>query len=124
VANDIRVAVPAQARFLRIARLTAAGVATDLDFDLRDIEDLRVAVDEMCAVLIDGASPDVELELRYRTDGDELEIVGTCDQPGEPPEIHPVALELLSMTSDAFEIDGDGTTRSFRLLKRRRDPSV
>ncbi len=122
--TDIRVVVPAETRFLRIARLTAAGVATDLDFDLRDIEDLRVAIDEMCAVLIDGAEPGVELELRYHVDGDHLEIEGRCDQAGDPPEIHPVALELLSMTADEFGVTGDGASRSFRLVKRRGDQSV
>ena len=121
--NDIRVVVPAQTRFLRIARLTAAGVATDLGFDLRDIEDLRVAVDEMSAVMIDGVDDSAELELRYSVDGDHLEIEGRCAQGGTPPEIHPVALELLSMTADEFRVDGDGSTRSFRLVKRRSDPS-
>jgi serine/threonine-protein kinase RsbW len=122
--HDIRVVVPAQTRFLRIARLTAAGVATDLGFDLRDIEDLRVAVDEMCAVVIDGAVDGAELELRYILDGDRLRIEGRCDQGGTPPEIHPVALELLTLTADEFEVDGDGSTRSFRLVKSHRDPSL
>ncbi len=122
--NDIRVVVPAQTRFLRIARLTAAGVATDLGFDLRDIEDLRVAVDEMCAAMIDGADDHAELELRYLVDGDHLEIEGHCAQVGAPPEIHPVALELLTMTADEFHVDSDGVTRSFRLVKHRRDPSL
>jgi len=124
VGHDIRVVVPAQPRYLRIARLTAAGVATDLGFDLRDIEDLRVAVDEMCAVVIDGAGPDVELELAYRADGDHLEIVGRCAQAGQPPEIHPVAVELLTMTADEFSVDGDGAARTFRLVKQRRDSST
>ncbi len=121
--NDIRVVVPAQARFLRIARLTAAGVATDLGFDLRDIEDLRVAVDEMCAAVIDGAQPDTDLDLVYRTDGDQLTIEGTCTQAGQAPELHPVAVELLTMTADAFEVASDGRVRSFRLVKRRSDPA-
>ena len=122
--HDIRVVVPAQNRFLRIARLTAAGVATDLGFDLRDIEDLRVAVDEMCAVIIDGVDTEAALELRYILDGDRLEIEGQCAQPGTPPDIHPVARELLTLTADEFGVDGDGSTRSFRLVKRRRDPEV
>jgi len=122
--DHIRVVVPAQARYLRIARLTAAGVATDLDFDLRDIEDLRVAVDEMCAVIIDGADPGAELELRYRVIDDQLEIVGRCPQQGEAPEIHPVALELLAMTADEFDVESSDSTRTFRLLKRRRDQST
>ena len=56
-ASVIRLSIPAELRFLRIARLTAAGIAGDLGFGLQDVEDLRVAVDEMCAALIEDAGP-------------------------------------------------------------------
>jgi hypothetical protein len=120
--DEIRVTIPAQARFLRIARLTAAGVAGDLGFDLRDIEDLRVAIDGMCAVVIESAPPEVDLALTYQAVDGCLEIDGTCPLPGPPPEIHPIARELLSMTADEFEVGSDGSARTFRLVKRRTDP--
>ncbi len=119
--DEIRVVIPAQARFLRIARLTAAGVAGDLGFDLRDIEDLRVAIDEMCAVVIESAGDGVELALSYRAVDGSLEIEGRCGLDGAPPEIHPIARELLSMTADEFDVGSDGTARTFRLVKRRTD---
>ena len=116
---EIRLAIPAQSRFLRIARLTAAGIAGDLGFSLQEIEDLRVAVDEMCAVLIDGADPSVELDLVYRIRGDELHLEGHCALDGPVAELHPVAQELLTMTADEFVVDADGDGRRFRLVKRR-----
>jgi len=122
--DEVRVVIPAQARFLRIARLTAAGVAGDLGFDLREIEDLRVAVDEMCAVVIEGAPSDVELSLVYRADDGELEIEGRCPQDGVAPEIHPIARELLAMTADEHETGASGGVRSFRLVKRRTNRSA
>jgi len=122
--DEVRVVIPAQARFLRIARLTAAGVAGDLGFDLREIEDLRVAVDEMCAVVIEGAPGGVELSLVYRADDGELEIEGRCAQDGVAPEIHPIARELLAMTADEHEIGARDGVRSFRLVKRRTDRSA
>src|SRR3954453_20233667 len=103
----IRLSIPAELRFLRIARLTAAGIAGDLGFGLQDVEDLRVAVDEMCAALIEDAAPGVEFEVSYRIGEGRLEIEGRCDQPGAPPALHPVARELLSMTADDFSLDGD-----------------
>jgi serine/threonine-protein kinase RsbW len=120
----IRVTIPAHPRFLRIARLTAAGVAGDLGFGLQDVEDLRVAVDEMCAALIDGADPSDELEVVYQIDGDALGIEGTCSHSGPAPELHPVARELLGMTADEFAIDGDARGRRFRMVKRRSDLTV
>ncbi len=120
----IRLTIPAELRFLRIARLTAAGIAGDLGFGLQDVEDLRVAVDEMCAALIEDAAPGVEFEVAYRIGEGRLEIEGRCDQPGAPPALHPVARELLSMTADDFSLDGDQDGRRFRLTKLRSDLTV
>jgi serine/threonine-protein kinase RsbW len=121
--TDIKVVIPAQPRFLRIARLTVAGLAGEVGFGLRDIEDLRVAIDEMCAVVIEDADPGLELALVYRVDGTRIEIEGSCGQKGAPPDIHPVARELLAMTADEFQLDGDDGGRTFRLVKHRTDPT-
>jgi serine/threonine-protein kinase RsbW len=124
VTSEVRVTIPAQARFLRIARLTAAGVAGDAGFDLREIEDLRVAIDEMCAVVIEDAPEGVELSLTYQSRDGHLEIAGSCTQSGPPPDVHPIARELLALTADEFEVGSDGGVRTFRLVKRRTDRST
>jgi serine/threonine-protein kinase RsbW len=120
----IRLTIPADMRFLRIARLTAAGIAGDLGFGLQDVEDLRVAVDEMCAALIEDADPAFDFELAYRISEGQLVIEGRCPQGGPPPALHPVARELLTMTADDFSIEGDDDGRRFLLIKRRSDLTV
>jgi len=119
--RHIRLAIPADVRFLRVARLTAAGVAGDLGFGLQAIEDLRVAIDELCALVIDRADAGAELELEYQIADDELIIEGRCSGSGGVPQIHPVAAELLRMTADEYEVAGDGSGRSFRLIKRQHE---
>jgi serine/threonine-protein kinase RsbW len=121
VAEDtpVRLAIPARARYLRLARLTAAGIAGDMGFGLEAIEDLRVAVDEVCAILIDGADDGVELELSYSANGEGLVIEGSCANAGAVPDLHPVARELLAMTADEYDVQPDGDGVSFRLVKRR-----
>lgn len=117
----IRLTIPAESRYLRIARLTAAGVATDLGFDLEGIEDLRVAVDEVCALLLGGPAG-AELQLSYAPDGDGVVIEGRSPaRPDEPVEIHPVARELLDLTADDYDVTADGEGRRFRLVKLRRN---
>jgi serine/threonine-protein kinase RsbW len=116
--SPVRLVIPARARFLRLARLTAAGIAGDIGFGLDAIEDLRVAVDEVCAVLIAGVEGAAELELVYRASADGLVIEGSCVNGGSVPELHPVARELLAMTADDYSVSAAGDTVSFRLLKR------
>jgi len=117
--SPVRLVIPARARYLRLARLTAAGIAGDLGFGLEAIEDLRVAVDEVCAILIEGVSDHAELELVYRAADDGLVIEGSCPNPGAEPDPHPVARELLAMTADDYSVYAAGDVVSFRLLKRR-----
>jgi len=53
---DIDITVPADGAYLSVLRTAAAGLAARLDFTLDDIEDLRVAVDEACSILLAQAS--------------------------------------------------------------------
>src|SRR4051794_20755870 len=45
----VRLEVPADPRYLRVVRLVASACAADAGFDIDDIEDVRVAADELCA---------------------------------------------------------------------------
>lgn len=126
----VQLAIPAKSRYLRLARLTAAGIASDLGFSLQGVEDLRIAVDEACALLIEGCEEPGhddghQIELRYRIAGDKLLIDGTssCGN-GEPIEIHAVAQELLDMTAEEYEIICTDSGRGFRLVKHRQDAAV
>lgn len=114
----IRLQIPAVARYLRLARLTGAGMASDLGFSVDALEDLRVAIDELCAALIDDTPVGTELELSYRELDGGLEIEGRCVAPTEnPPVLHAVARELLSILADEYSIGAAGRERSFRLVK-------
>ncbi|MFI7586689.1 ATP-binding protein [Spongisporangium articulatum] len=66
---DLR--VPADPAYLAVIRTAMVGVATRLDLTLDEIEDLRIAVDEACALLIDQHhQPDSWLHALFRVDVD------------------------------------------------------
>ncbi len=54
---DAELRLPADTAQVAVLRMTSAGIAARLDFTLEDIEDLRMAVGEACALLLDGADP-------------------------------------------------------------------
>ena len=115
----VRLTVPAEARFLRLARLTAAGLAGDLGYSVDAIEDLRIAVDELCAAVIEDAAASASLTITYTEDDGALVVEGFCDDTAAPlPELHAVAQELLAMLADEYALTGDGDGRTFRLVKR------
>ena len=112
LSSDIVLSFPAHTTNLRIARLTASSVATDLGFGLEDTEDLRVAVTELSSALIDDHETDARLELRFRIDGDAVVVEGRRGESGVLPELDPIARELLVVTTDEHTLearDGDWT---------------
>ena len=115
----VELSVPADTRHLRLARLAASGYGADLGFSLDDIEELRLAVGEACALLVDHAPPESRLVLRYAADGPLLMIEGRCPA-ATAAEVHvdPVAQAVMVNTVDSFDLDRAGDQNTFRLTKR------
>ncbi|GAA3606683.1 hypothetical protein GCM10022223_23230 [Kineosporia mesophila] len=68
---DLR--VPADPAYLAVVRTAAAGLGTRLDLTLDEIEDLRIAVDEACSLLLAGrAHPGRTLDAAF-----EVGLVGS-----------------------------------------------
>jgi serine/threonine-protein kinase RsbW len=51
--DTVHLRVPADPAYLAVIRTATAGLAARLDLTLDEIEDLRIAVDEACALLLD-----------------------------------------------------------------------
>ena len=51
----VELRLPADGAYLSVLRTATAGLAARLDFTLDEIEDLRIAVDEACALLLPDA---------------------------------------------------------------------
>lgn len=114
----VQLTIPATSRYLRLARLTAAGLAGDLGYSVDAIEDLRIAVDELCAAIIEETTGAAELELIYRETDGGLVVEGTCKaRSANAPELHGVARELLNMLADEYSIGAIDGFRNFRLVK-------
>jgi serine/threonine-protein kinase RsbW len=110
----VHLQIPAEARYLRLARLTASSLAADLDFGTDELDDLKVAVDELCAVLLHEA--DGPLDLSFETNGRRIVVQGSCATASDtPPELHPFASELLSIVADSFSLELEAGRCRFEL---------
>jgi serine/threonine-protein kinase RsbW len=71
---DLR--VPADPAYLAVVRSTTAGLAARLDLTLDEIEDMRIAVDEACALVMSRRSqPGASLHAAFTVGNDTLEVV-------------------------------------------------
>lgn len=72
--DHVTVSMPAEGAYLSVLRTATAGLAARLDFTLDEIEDLRIAVDEACAMLLTQAIPGTNLECVFDLGADEMTI--------------------------------------------------
>jgi serine/threonine-protein kinase RsbW len=84
--DQVTVRLPAEGAYLSVLRTTTAGLAARLDFTLDEIEDLRIAVDEACAMLVRQAVPGSSLECDFTLDQDMMTIAVSvsCSEPEQP----------------------------------------
>lgn len=117
--QEVLLTVPAMPEFLRVARVTASGLASRLGFSIDEVDDLRLALDELCFAVIGKGGEDSELRLRYVLDSGSLTIEGvTVRQDDDPLALGELSRQILTALVDDHELwDGDGSGH-FSLTKR------
>ena len=103
-ADQVTVRMPADGAYLSVLRTATAGLAARLDFTLDDIEDMRIAVDEACAMLLSQAIPGSSLECSFTLSPDDMTIAVSvpCLNP-RPPSGDTFAWTVLSALAGAVE---------------------
>lgn len=77
--DTILLVLPFKAEYVSIARLTASGIANRVGFDYDSIEDIKVAVAEVCNKLINlGSTTAGEYTIVFEVRGGNLQITFKC----------------------------------------------
>jgi serine/threonine-protein kinase RsbW len=93
----VEVRLPADGAYLSVLRTATAGLAARLDFTIDEIEDLRIAVDEACAMLLAQAVADTELYCRFTLEPPTLIVeVTAATREGRIPARDTFAWTVLS----------------------------
>jgi hypothetical protein len=78
--DAVRLRLPAEPRYARVARLTAAALATAAGFDHDEVDDLRGAIADLCAELfVEGATGHVDLVFDLDRETMRVEATRTTD---------------------------------------------
>ena len=110
--------VPAQPEFLRVVRMTASGLGSRLGFTIDEVDDLRLALDELCFALI-GKGIEGSLELTYVLEEHALVISGeVAKETSAAGELNDLSRQILTALVDEHQLRDGETKRSFTLTKR------
>ncbi len=82
--EPVELTIPVESDLVVLARLTAATVASRAGFDVEEVEDLRLAVDELCVSIVNGSGAG-RLNLTFTSDQGSVEVVCIMDEPGTAP---------------------------------------
>ncbi len=123
-ADTVTVRMPADGAYLSVLRTATAGLAARLDFTLDDIEDMRIAVDEACAMLLSQAVPGSSLECTFALSADDMTIT-VCVQSlnPRPPSADTFAWTVLSALAGSAHAQVGPTDRLAVVMRKSRRPS-
>jgi hypothetical protein len=112
--EQILLVVPARAEMWSVVRMTASALASRLDFSFEDIEDLRLAVTELCGTCATGAGPSTTCECRFDLSDDGLKmhcrvspvvVVDPVDEEHRLMSTLELSQQILQATVDSYVIE-------------------
>lgn len=125
VRDVVQLKVPAEGAYLSVLRTATASLAARLDFTLDEIEDLRIAVDEACAMLLSQAVPGADVESEFELTEDLIRIsVSVLTLDGIPPSRDTFAWTVLAALAGEVDSRVDADDRVFIELHKRRGASA
>lgn len=118
--GTVGIKIPASPAYLHVVRMAAAGLASRLGFTIDEIEDLKIAVDELCAYLTGTQGRDGELQIRFHVHEDRLEIEGSGTfAPGQKvrTDLTELSQKILETVADSASLRQADGTPTFSLTK-------
>jgi len=107
---DVSLRVPADGAYVSVLRTMTAGLAARLDFTVDDIEDLRIAVGEACALVLPEAVPGGDLVADFRLTPGTLTIsVGVPTAGPRTADLDSFAWQVLSTLTSSADAASDAS---------------
>jgi hypothetical protein len=120
--DRIHLVVPASSAYLRTVRLVAADAAVRAGCDVGEVEDFRIAIDELCHLLIAATDHDVHVTMTS-FDG---HVVGRGAARARSRrarhELDEISRLIVNATADSFTIEVQRDEVVFEVIKRARRP--
>lgn len=112
--------VPADVAYVSTLRLTAASLAARCDLTVDDIEDLRLAVDEACALLLPHASAGATLAAHFELSSGRLLVeTGVATEDTAEPDREGFAWTVLGALTSSVDVRQQGGMLTIALTKSR-----
>lgn len=118
--DHVTIRVPAAGFYVATLRLTTASLAARCDLTVDDIEDLRLAVDEACALLLPHAAPNGTLDADFELARGQLTVrAGVMSTAGADIDRAGFAWTVLGALATAVHVSNSDGRLAISVTKRR-----
>ncbi len=106
---QVELRVPADSAYASVLRTTAAALAARVDFTIDDIEDLRMAVAEATALVLEQADAAADLTCYFDLAPGQLTVRLGAPAADASPDLDSFAWQVLTTLASSADVDaGDG----------------
>jgi hypothetical protein len=115
--DEVHLVIPACSEFLRALRLVAADAAVRAGLDCEEVEDFRIAVDELSHAVM--TATDHDLHVTFRTSDDKVVARGSarCRNGAVPPAMSDLSSTIVTGVADFFEFRQEKAEVAFVVVK-------
>ena len=120
VGEDVWLTVPPYSEYLRTVRLVAADAAGRAGLDYDEVEDFRIAVDELCHLLM--SSTDHEISVSFGVVGHSVLARGRARRRTGSPiaQLNDLSRSIIDSVSDHHELTEHDDSVGFAVMKETR----
>ena len=121
--DNISIEIPASPEYLKVVRLIVSGLGARLKFTIDDIEDLKIAVDELSAYLTGAQGREGTLDIGFEIHDDRIDIKGAgkfSTGTTVRTELTDLSRMILETVVDDAVLEKTNGMPTFRLSKTKR----
>jgi serine/threonine-protein kinase RsbW len=114
--SPVTVTFPARPEYLRLARIATADAASRAGLDYEEIDDIRIAVSELCSVVsLDAAAT---ITLSFLLEPGALVVTGDTATGAAAVAPNELSRAIIEAVVDEHTLESDGGVTRFRITKR------
>ena len=119
-ASEVQLRIPADGAFVSALRTLTASLAARCDLTIDQIEDLRIAVDEACSLLLPHVAAPAHLTALFTLEPGALRVVASVPaDPSAKPDRGGLAWAVLSALADDVSVSNNDGVLSVAIGKQR-----
>ncbi len=105
---ELTMVIPAIPQMVSVTRTAAATLAAEVEFTLDDLDNVRIAVNELVSILVESEPADGNVTVKFGLESvDVFTMTASVSSPRRKPALDPLSRHIVAAVADAFSVEVD-----------------